>query len=161
MLFITSWIFYVNNRFWRIYFAHISFSALFLSTWYFIVFFKGGNCNVLPQVKELILFRIFLSTHWFVERRREMETVIGPFFTRSISTAVGRPNFSKAFCHSTFLVAHWRLEMFLVAEVVILHRYTSPYYLGIFKDMVLQKSFCTPSLQYLVVCHNCECSSLD
>lgn len=58
---------------------------------------------MLSQVKELILFRIFLSTHRFAERTRDREIIFGPFFTPSISTTVDRPHFSKAFCHSTFV----------------------------------------------------------
>lgn len=113
MLFITSWIFYVNNRFWRISFAHISFSALFLSTCYLIFFFFfKGSCNILSQVRELILFITCLSTHQFAERARDREIIFGPFCSLSISTTAARPNFPRprATVHRTHIPEHWRLR---------------------------------------------------
>lgn len=112
MLFITSWIFYVNNRFWRISFAHISFSALFLSTCYLIFFFFNGSCNMSSQVRELILFTTCLSTHRFAERTRDREIIFGPFCSLSISTSAARPNFPRprATVHRTHIPEHWRLR---------------------------------------------------
>lgn len=58
---------------------------------------------MLSQVRKLILFRIFLSIHWFALRAKDREIIFGPCFTLSISTTVDRPNFSKAVYHGTLV----------------------------------------------------------
>lgn len=129
MLFITSWIFYVNNRFWRISFAHISFSALFLSTCCLILVFFKGSCNMLSQVRELILFITCLSTHRSAERTRDKEIIFGPFCSLSISTTAARPNFPRprATVHRRRIPVHWRLRCSLWLKWLfytgIRHRY--------------------------------------
>lgn len=83
----------------------------------------------MSQDRELILFRTCLSTHWFAERTRDREIIFGPFCSLSISTSAARPNFPRppATVHRTHLPEHWTL--FLVTEVVILHRDTHRYHL--------------------------------